>query len=312
MQNSADVLPLWNTRPTWKNCKPTPGWLYGRALAFSLILVFSLTLTPLHAAVNIEATACAEALAQPLITTGKGLKQRLEILIWNIQKSGNNGWDTDLGTLGANSDLLLIQEASIQARVEAVLPQPLFRAFAAGYTTSKDATGVLTLSSVEPSLHCNLTAWEPWLGTPKATNITEYPIDGQGPRLLVINLHAVNFAVGLTDFNSQIMALEPLLNKHMGPLIIAGDFNTWSNNRSEFLHSFMRKHQLSPVTFEPDQRTRFWNLPLDHVYLRELNLVEATSINVESSDHNPLLITVELPLCIDCVAISSEQLCTAC
>jgi endonuclease/exonuclease/phosphatase (EEP) superfamily protein YafD len=312
LQNSGDASLHWNTRPTWRSCKPAPACFYPRALALLLTLAFSLTLTPLHAAVNVEATACGEALAQPLAASGKGFKPRLQMLIWNIQKSGNKGWDTDLGRLGANSDLVLIQEASIQARVETALPQPLFRAFAAGYTTSKEATGVLTLSSVEPSLHCNLTAWEPWLGTPKATNITEYPIDGLAPRLLVINLHAVNFAVGLTDFNSQIMALEPLLSKHMGPLIIAGDFNTWSNNRSEFLHSFMLKHQLSPVTFEPDQRTRFWNLPLDHVYLRDLNLVKATSVIVESSDHNPLLITVELPQCIDCVTLSSEPPCTAC
>lgn len=312
MQNSGDASPLWNTRLTWKSCKRSPACFYPRALVLLLTVAFSLTLTPLHAAVNLEATACGEALAQPLVTSRKGFKARLQILIWNIQKSGNKGWEADLGTLGANSDLVLIQEASIQARVETVLPQPFFQAFAAGYTTSQEATGVLTLSSVEPSLHCNLTSWEPWLGTPKATNITEYPIDGRGPRLLVINLHAVNFTVGLTDFDSQIKALEPLLNKHMGPLIIAGDFNTWSDNRSELLHAFMLKHQLSPVTFEPDQRTRFWNLPLDHVYLRDLNLVKATSAVVESSDHNPLLLTVELPQCIDCVTVSSEQACTAC
>jgi endonuclease/exonuclease/phosphatase (EEP) superfamily protein YafD len=312
LQNSGDASLRWNTRPTWRSCKPSPACFYPRALVLLLTLVFSLTLTPLHAAANIEATACGEALAQPLAASGKGFKERLQILTWNIQKSGTKGWDIDLGTLGANSDLILIQEASIQARVETALPQPLFQAFAAGYTTSNEVTGVLTLSSVEPSLHCNLTAWEPWLGTPKATNITEYPINGLAPRLLVINLHAVNFAVGLTDFESQIKALEPLLNKHLGPLIIAGDFNTWSDNRSELLHAFMLEHQLSPVTFEPDQRTRFWDLPLDHVYLRDLNLVKATSVIVESSDHNPLLITVELPQCRDCVTVSSEQPCTVC
>jgi endonuclease/exonuclease/phosphatase (EEP) superfamily protein YafD len=278
-------------------------------LVFILLLALPLSAA---AAANVEAQACGEALAQPLPATGKGLAQRMQVLIWNIQKSGNMGWDIDLGTLGASSDLLLIQEASVQAMVETALPQPLYRAFAAGYTTADEQTGVMTLSSVEPSLHCNLTAWEPWLGTPKATNITEYPIDGLDRRLLVINLHAVNFSVGLVDFEMQVKALEPLLSRHIGPLIVAGDFNTWSDNRSRSLHAFMLEHQLSPVSFKPDQRTRFWNLPLDHVYLRDLHLDDASTIVVESSDHNPLLITVEVPQCTDCIAVLSEQSCTAC
>ena len=118
--------------------------------------------------------------------------------------------------------------------------------------------------------------------------------------------------MGLADFETQVKALEPLLNRHIGPLIVAGDFNTWSNNRSRSLNEFMAKHQLLPVTFEPDQRTQFWNLPLDHVYLRDLDLVEASTIEVQSSDHNPLLITVEVPQCLDCTAQSLEQSCIAC
>jgi len=260
----------------------------------------------------VEAQACGEGLAQPLPSLQAGLNRQLQVLVWNIEKAGNPGWDSDLGTLGADSDLLLIQEASVQASIADALPQPLFQAFAAGYINSKTETGVLTLSTVEPSLHCNLTAWEPWLGTPKATNITEYPIDGLDRRLLVINLHAVNFSVGLADFETQVKALEPLLNRHIGPLIVAGDFNTWSNNRSRSLNAFMAKHQLLPVVFEPDHRTQFWNLPLDHVYLRGLDLVEASTIEVQSSDHNPLLITVEVPQCLDCTAQSLEQSCIAC
>ena len=311
MQNSVDALQLWNTRLTWKSCKPASGLFFWSLPLLSLIFALLLAL-PLSAAANVEAQACGEALAQPLPIAGKGLDQRMQVLIWNIQKSGNTGWDTDLGALGASSDLVLIQEASVQAMIETALPQPLYRAFAAGYTNANEQTGVMTLSSVEPSLHCNLTAWEPWLGTPKATNITEYPIDGLNRRLLVINLHAVNFSVGLVDFEMQVKALEPLLSNHIGPLIVAGDFNTWSGNRSDSLHTFMLEHQLSPVQFKPDQRTRFWGLPLDHVYLRDLDLVDASTFEVESSDHNPLLITVEVPQCTDCIAVSSEQSCTAC
>ncbi len=241
----------------------------------------------------------------PITADHTGLNQKLNVLVWNIEKSGNPGWDADLNSLGGRSDLLLIQEASVQAGIATALPQPLYQAFAAGYTTEKHATGVLTLSSVEPSLQCNFTAWEPWLGTPKATNITEYPINGLEQRLLVINLHAVNFSMGLEEFDAQVAALAPLLSQHLGPLIVAGDFNTWSDDRTKSLETFMHSHQLSPVSFSPDERTRFWNMPLDHVYLRGLNLLASSTVEVESSDHNPLMITVEVPQCSDCTAQSS-------
>lgn len=308
MPNFVSELQAWNTRPIWRSCKRTSA---AQPLFSILILTLSLTLS-LPVTANVEALACGEALAQPLPGARAGLDRELQVLIWNIQKAGNSGWDSDLGTIGANSDLLLIQEASVQAMIADALPQPLYQAFAAGYINNQNETGVLTLSAVEPSLHCNLTAWEPWLGTPKATNITEYPIEGIDRRLLVINLHAVNFSVGLEDFELQVKALEPLLSRHIGPVIAAGDFNTWSDNRTQSLHDFMTKHQLASVPFQPDDRTRFWNSPLDHVYLRGLNLVQASTIKVESSDHNPLLITVEIPQCLDCTAQSLEQSCSAC
>ena len=257
------------------------------------------------ASTDTETQGCSQSLAMPITADHTGLNQKLNVLVWNIEKSGNPGWDADLNSLGGRSDLLLIQEASVQAGIATALPQPLYQAFAAGYTTEKHATGVLTLSSVEPSLQCNFTAWEPWLGTPKATNITEYPINGLEQRLLVINLHAVNFSMGLEEFDAQVAALAPLLSQHLGPLIVAGDFNTWSDDRTKSLETFMHSHQLSPVSFSPDERTRFWNMPLDHVYLRGLNLLASSTVEVESSDHNPLMITVEVPQCSDCTAQSS-------
>jgi endonuclease/exonuclease/phosphatase (EEP) superfamily protein YafD len=241
-----------------------------------------------------EAQSCSEALGQPLAMPGPELPSPLRLLSWNIEKSQNPGWDIDLHTIGQDRHLLLIQEASTQAQIASALPQPLYRAFAAGYISGTQNTGVLTLSTVEPSLQCNLTTWEPWLGTPKATNITEYPIAGTDHRLLAINLHVVNFAVGMEDFAAQIAALSPLLLAHNGPLLVAGDFNTWSKARHAHVEAFMTDHKLSAVTFTPDHRTTFWNKPLDHLYVRGLRPLEARAIVVDTSDHNPLLATLEI------------------
>lgn len=264
------------------------------ALAACLCLLWTaLGVTPARA--NAEAAqGCSAILGQAQHNAGAVLPQPIRILSWNIQKSGTLGWRTDLSKWGADKHLLLLQEASTQADINGALPLPLYQAFAAGYVNDGVETGVMTLSTVAPTLQCNLTAWEPWLGTPKATNITEYPLAGTDQRLLVINLHAVNFAVGLTEFTDQVEALAPLLKSHPGPLLVAGDFNTWSAARQGVLTDFMDSHALQAVDFKPDYRTTFWNRPLDHIYLRRLRVLEARSIRVDTSDHNPLQISVEI------------------
>ena len=241
-----------------------------------------------------EGLSCGAALGQATAVASPGLSSTFRMMSWNIEKSQNPGWEKDFQQLGRGRQLLLIQEASAESRIGNALPQPLFRAFAAGYTTKSLTSGVLTLSSVEPSLQCNLTAWEPWLGTPKATNITEYILADSDHRLLVINLHAVNFTVGQEEFAAQIDALKPILTNHRGPLLVAGDFNTWSNSRGEYLQQFMTEHELSAVEFAEDKRTTFWDLPLDHIYLRGMRSVEARVVVVDTSDHNPLLVTLEI------------------
>ena len=241
-----------------------------------------------------EALSCSTALGQPTVVNSTGLAPTFRVMSWNIEKSKNPGWEKDLLQLGGDRQLLLIQEASAEAKIATALPQPLYQAFAAGYTTKSLTSGVLTLSSVEPILQCNLTAWEPWLGTPKATNITEYLLADSEHRLLVINLHAVNFTVGQEEFEVQIEALRPLLTNHRGPLMVAGDFNTWSDSRGEHLQQFMTEHQLSAVEFAEDKRTTFWDQPLDHIYLRGLRSLEARVVVVDTSDHNPLLVTLEI------------------
>ena len=152
----------------------------------------------------------------------------------------------------------------------------------------------MTLSTSNPSLHCNLTAWEPWLGTPKATSITEYPLHDREDRLLTINLHAVNFSLGLENFQQQFSALTDLLSQHNGPIILAGDLNTWSGKRQSLVDQFMQQHGLGAIAFEPDLRTTTFGRALDHIYVRGMRATFAKVIPVSSSDHNPLRVRLSL------------------
>ena len=236
---------------------------------------------------------CALALNQPAQST-HALQQSFEILSWNIQKSSNTGWSADLTTLAGDADLVFIQEASLQAGIPDLLEGVPALAFAPGYRTSTMETGVMTLSSAAPTLACRLTAMEPWLGTPKATSVTEHPIRGRAERLLTVNLHAVNFALGIEDFEAQFDAIGLVLEQHNGPVIFAGDLNTWNESRQALVDKFMATHGLRAIRFEPDLRTTAFGRALDHIYVRGLRAESAQVIPVDSSDHNPLQVRLSL------------------
>jgi endonuclease/exonuclease/phosphatase (EEP) superfamily protein YafD len=257
-----------------------PVWL----LLGTLMAGFYLTATPVDA----QAEPCSTSLGQVVTRSEEELSGALEILSWNIQKAGNVGWADDLANFSSDINLAFIQEASVQAHIPQAIRDNMYQAFAAGYTTDSLQTGVMTVSSSSPSVHCNLTSWEPWLGTPKATSITEYPLQGREDRLLTINLHAVNFTLGLVNFQAQFEALTDVLTQHQGPVILAGDLNTWSGKRQALVDNFMRQHGLDAVAFEPDLRTTTFGNALDHIYVRGMHAESARVIQVSTSDHNAL------------------------
>ena len=242
-----------------------------------------------------DAESCAAALGQPLVGEQVLLKSPLRVLSWNIQKAGDTDWAGDLRQLSGIIQLAFIQEAAVKANIAGEIPLPLYQAFAAGYTTDDIETGVLTLSTSSPSLLCNLTAWEPWLGTPKATSVTEHPMAGHENRLLAINIHAVNFELSAQEFEAQLNSIATVIAAHTGPVIAAGDFNTWSEDRQDMVDALMAEHGLINTTYEPDLRTRFLDWPLDHIYLHGLSVQDTEVTAVDSSDHNPLSATLTWP-----------------
>lgn len=218
----------------------------------------------------------------------------LEILSWNIQKASNAGWAADLATLAVDIDLAFIQEASLQAGIPEIVGNPLYQAFAPGYSSGELETGVMTLSTRSPVQTCQFTSWEPLLGTPKATSITRFPLARRDDTLLAINLHAVNFALGLDELQGQLRALNDLLAMHTGPVILAGDLNTWSEERQQLVDTFAARYGLAPVAFTPDLRSRVFGRALDHIYVRGMTAMEAQAIAVTTSDHNPLRVSLVL------------------
>ena len=268
------------------------------AAVVSATLVLSLAMTKANSRNLLEkARTCADNLGQLPIAEGQILAGPLDILSWNIQKASNDGWMEDLIEHGAGAHLTFIQEAAIHAQLGEVHPTgPLYQSFAQGYTTRHQSTGVMTLSSHAPTMQCNVTRTEPWLGTPKAATVTEHALAGREDRLLAINLHAINFTFGVDDLREQLRPLSTLLANHQGPAILAGDFNTWSGTRQQLVDQLLSEHGLNPVSFEPDLRTRAFGRALDHIYVRGLEAEYAEVIPVTSSDHNALRARLQLAM----------------
>ncbi|MFM5687559.1 hypothetical protein ACET70_22510, partial [Aeromonas caviae] len=67
------------------------------------------------------------------------------------------------------------------------------------------------------------------------------------------------------------------------------DFNTWSDKRQFWLNKLVDELGLQEAVPVPDLRRTAFGRPLDHLYYRNLDLVEVSSPATDSSDHNPII-----------------------
>ena len=218
----------------------------------------------------------------------------IQLVNWNIQKGKQTGWQADLRQLGDGSQLILIQEAALQPELINIEGLASFWSFAPGYRSEEAQTGVMTFSSVEPISHCQLTDREPWLRTPKATSITEYRLADSTETLVVVNIHAINFTIGVKEYGQQMARISDILANHSGPMIVSGDFNSWRGAREKRLNRLVAKLDLRALEFAEDNRTHVFGRPIDHIYVRGLETVTSVARAVTSSDHNPMKVSLAM------------------
>jgi endonuclease/exonuclease/phosphatase (EEP) superfamily protein YafD len=101
-------------------------------------------------------------------------------------------------------------------------------------------------------------------------------------------VHAVNFTLGTSRLREQLEAVAAVLARHDGPVILAGDFNTWSVARRRAVDAIALRLGLRAVSLDPDERSRFLGEPVDQIYYRGLVPGAASAVPVRSSDHNPV------------------------
>lgn len=219
---------------------------------------------------------------------------QIDILLWNIKKGSEEAWQHDLRNLAADKEIVILQEVVMDTGIEHELKHLGYESFSRGFRSRSQTTGVATYSALKPRSECRFAVAEPILRTAKATNIAEFGIAGREDTLLVVNVHAVNFSLGLGRFREQLAQAAQVMTKHDGPVIFSGDFNTWSRKRMAVVSEVAAGLELSPVAIREDYRKTFNGLALDHVFVRGLSVAGSETTKVTSSDHNP--ITVELRL----------------
>lgn len=214
---------------------------------------------------------------------------------WNIRKGKAEKWDDDFIEICRSTDILILQEAYLSDNLKKLLQQEdLQWDLATAFTYQNIDAGVLTASKIAPNLACSFRDKEPITRIPKSTLVTRYPISGKHRELLVANIHAINFTLGHAAFQKQCDRLESMLTGHQGPMIVAGDFNTWSESRMSHVNAMAIRLDLSSVSFNENLKSKFFGHYVDHVFYRGLEKKNATTLTVVTSDHNPLTVVFKL------------------
>jgi endonuclease/exonuclease/phosphatase (EEP) superfamily protein YafD len=219
----------------------------------------------------------------------------LRVLSWNLHKGEDEGWEADLARFAAGHDLVLLQEAVMSDAVRKVLEGAGHDWMMAGaFAWKGQERGVLVAARARALDGCTLRSFEPLLPLPKSALVVRFRLRGS-TTVAVANLHGINFTLGLGRFREQLEAVAAELARHQGPAILAGDFNTWSEARHEVLAQIAaRLGMVSVLIDDPDGRRLALGRHLDHFYFRGFRLVRAGAPHVDSSDHNPILVELEL------------------
>lgn len=261
----------------------------------SFLSVFSVPRHPQLLTVNRDKQVSSSVCYQSPSSAHIDKNGRLNLLVWNIYKQKRQQWSKALSRYSQHSDLVFLQEASMTNRLKDWINRHHWDGTQANaFRILGDSTGVLNLAKTMPSLACAYTEVEPWIRLPKSGIYAEYALSN-GQTLASVNIHAVNFTYGTAQYKEQIQRLIDRLSRHKGPIIIAGDFNSWSDKRMRVLHKALTEMGLKEVSFHPDNRIRFMTgLVLDHVFYRGLTLKKAQVPTSDASDHNPMLVSFEL------------------
>lgn len=214
--------------------------------------------------------------------------ERISVLNWNIYKERRENWATDFKRYSYRHDVVMIQEAYLGEDLKSLLDeQHQYWTLNTAFHYQDNATGVMTASRVKPVHSCGQSTVEPFIRFPKTSLVSYYPVKGMNENLLVANIHGINFTLGVGVYKEQMEKLYDVIKHHNGPIVLAGDFNTWSDARMRIVNDLARRLLLESLDYTSHNRTIVFGNAIDHVFYRGLEPLEHDTWYVTSSDHNP-------------------------
>ena len=146
----------------------------------------------------------------------------LRVLVWNIFKQQRADWLSVLQNFGKDAHLVLLQEAQTTPElVRFATSNYLAADQVPAFVLPQHPSGVMTLSAAHPVYCCPLREREPILRLSKSALFTFYPLP-DGRLLMVVNIHAVNFSLGVDVYSTQLGPIGDQIGHHSGPVIMAG------------------------------------------------------------------------------------------
>ncbi|MDA9557227.1 endonuclease/exonuclease/phosphatase family protein [Vibrio sp.] len=237
--------------------------------------IYDIPATPQIVSLNntstpIGETCVRESHLQPLDNNGV-----VSLLVWNVEQLGQE-WLPKLKVISQQKSLTLLQDTSLTSDFTQWLKAEGHSAYYAdAFSLLERSYGVMTLSKVSPLQACVYTQKEPWIQLPKSTLLTHYSLSN-GQRLAVVNLHAVNYSFDLTDYKRQFNDVLQALTHHKGPMIVAGDFSSWNEERESFVKQRLYKAGLREVSYSGvSDNALETGLVLKHVFYRGLMVTQA-------------------------------------
>jgi endonuclease/exonuclease/phosphatase (EEP) superfamily protein YafD len=220
--------------------------------------------------------------------------ETINLLVWNIFLGQKKELPSMYKDFVQGKDLVLTQEFYLTDLVKKLFMEDTDRGYVLStayvYKKGEILSGVATASTVESIKNENFYSKfkEPITSVHKSSLFTYFKLKN-GKTLLVVNVHTVNFVFG-NEFGEQVFTIEKEMKKHKGPLILAGDFNTYSYGKIKMLNLIAYELKLKEIDYgTPDRRKTFLQYPLDHVYYRELKLTKSEVLESnKGSDHNAI------------------------
>jgi len=242
----------------------------------------------------------AAAAAAPIST-----EESLRVVSWNIHKALDPGLADELGRLVEERapHVLALQEARPDLPLPAGFAGHHAASFRRGLVGPEEGVMTVARGAVRKAHRVRSSERELRLLTPKAALISQLPLS-DGRELCLVNVHGLNFDPTGRQLSRQLDDLRDRVAHLSGPVIVAGDFNTWNDRRMGAVQDLA--HALDLVEVAPDfpggtkgrmpvRRARETlgldpRLHLDRLFVRGLVPVHAAWLEpYRCSDHVPLI-----------------------